>query len=276
MTESTPAHQHLHGLGAAAAGCASKVTCVACPHDTAPVGAGGGGIGEVADLGTGAAVRGIVFRLASHSCRHRHYPSPNGSAAHPAAAALLDLSRGCALFSNTTCVCVQGLFWQDFPPKDDLSPEVHVQGGQRAKTCRRCAGAGRPAGLLAGCICAHATYHACPQDRHHPPPPQHPTNPQSSPFQEELDGYVRELRLPLPEARRTLGLIAGHDFSAARAHIVASGGCVWGVGGLWVGACGGLVAGHDFSTACAHIVASGGGLGGWKGNQQPCARFSSQ
>ncbi|PRW59620.1 tyrosyl-DNA phosphodiesterase 1 [Chlorella sorokiniana] len=47
-------------------------------------------------------------------------------------------------------------------------------------------------------------------------------SPQTSTFQEELDAYVRALNLPLGDARRTLRLIAAHDFSAARAHIVAS------------------------------------------------------
>lgn len=50
-----------------------------------------------------------------------------------------------------------------------------------------------------------------------------PTAPQTSTFQDELDSYVRALNLPVGDARRTLRLIAKHDFSAARAHIVASG-----------------------------------------------------
>ena len=35
---------------------------------------------------------------------------------------------------------------------------------------------------------------------------------------------MRALNLPVGDARRTLRLIARHDFSAARAHLVASGG----------------------------------------------------
>lgn len=54
--------------------------------------------------------------------------------------------------------------------------------------------------------------------------------PQTSTFQEELDAYVRALNLPLGDARRMLRLIAVHDFSAARAHIVASGRQVVGPG----------------------------------------------
>lgn len=46
---------------------------------------------------------------------------------------------------------------------------------------------------------------------------------QTSPFQGELEQYVRQLGLPKPEAVRALGLLAVHDFSAARAHLVASG-----------------------------------------------------
>lgn len=47
--------------------------------------------------------------------------------------------------------------------------------------------------------------------------------PQTSPFEQELAAYMVELKLPPAAGSAVRALLARHDFSAARGHIIGSG-----------------------------------------------------
>lgn len=146
-------------------------------------------------------------------------------------------------------VCLQGLFFQDFPPKDQQSPQVGIVALPSSGACGRHlpARAARAALQLQHRSCKYGVpLSPAPSLRM---PSAHtdvpclrstwwprfmtvpaldsklPSSPpkQASPFAQHLEAYIRVLRLPPHHAPRALAVVAAHDFSAARAHLVASG-----------------------------------------------------
>ena len=80
---------------------------------------------------------------------------------------------------------------------------------------------------------------------------------QTSQFEQELAGYLRELKLPPAEAGTALRLLAAHDFSAARGHIIASG-------------MGSAVFGRTWARGRFQAMCGQSGAGGWRHGAYKC------